>query len=196
MQSSMETDSERCLIAGLRAGDDTAYEVLVQKYTRRLFQVAHRILDDRADAQDCLQEAFLQVFLHIETFQARAALSTWLYRIVTNAALMKLRTRARRKEESLEILFPLRMDSGEQACVALSPEAIHVRHERARLVWQAVGQLPRTYRTTFILRELEDHTTQQTAAALGASPNAVKIRVHRARTALKETLGSLRHALS
>ena len=97
---------ETALVKGLRAGDDAAFELLVRKYGARMLAAAHRILHSESDACDAVQEALLSVFKSISNFAGEAALATWLHRIVVNAALMQMRSRRRRAEESIDNLLP------------------------------------------------------------------------------------------
>jgi RNA polymerase sigma-70 factor (ECF subfamily) len=185
------------LLARLRAGDDSAYEELVRKETPHLLAVARRLLRHDEDAQDAVQQAFLSAFRALPAFNGQSRLTTWLHRIVTNAALMKLRTRGRRPEESIEELLPTFLDDGhhvEQFSEwSLPADARILRHETRTRVRAAIDQLPGSYRTVLLLRDIEELSTEETAQALGVTSNTVKIRLHRARQALLKLLnGELR----
>jgi RNA polymerase sigma-70 factor, ECF subfamily len=184
---------EATLVAGLRAREPEAYETLVRAYTPRLLSVARRMLDgNEEDARDVLQDAMLSAFRSIDRFEGSAKISTWLHRIVVNAALMKIRTRRRKPEESLEPLLPtFSDDGGHDADVAAWDEPadrLAQREETRRLVREAILALPDGYRDVVILRDIQELDTAETAAELGISPNAVKIRLHRARLALRSRL--------
>ena len=180
------------LLARLRAGEDTAYEELVRAYSPRLLAVARRIVGTDEDARDVIQDAFLNAFRSLKNFHGDARLSTWLHRIVVNTALMKLRTRKRKPEESIEPLLPAFLADGhyaekftswgDQADAALS------RAETRELVRRRIDELPESFRTVLVLRDIEGLDTEETARVLDTTPNAVKIRLHRARAALRTLL--------
>src|SRR5918993_1410367 len=183
---------EEALLAGLRAGDEGAYELMVRSYGGRLLAVAKRILRNEEDARDAVQTAYLLAFRSLHRFEGGSRLSTWLHRIVVNTALMRLRSRRRRPEESIEPLLPVYLDDGHHArryCEDdLPADALIEREETRAAVRAGIDQLPERYRTILILRDIEDVTTSEVAASLDISPNAVKIRLHRARQALGELL--------
>lgn len=185
-------DDDARLVARLRAGDPAAYEEVVRAYGPRLLAVATRFMRNPDDARDALQDGFLSAFRAIRTFTGEARLSTWLHRIVVNAALMKLRSRRRAPETSIEDLLPAFREDGHQAEPAAawhddSHEALE-RDERRALVRRAIDELPESYRTVLILRDIEELDTAETAQLLGITDNAVKIRLHRARQALRTLL--------
>ena len=185
-------ESEADLLARLRAGDDMAYEDLVRTETRHLLAVARRLLRNEEDAQDAVQQAFLSAFRALPGFNGQSRLTTWLHRIVTNAALMKLRTRGRRPEDSIEDLLPAFLEDGhhvEQFSEwALPADAKMLRRETCAQVRAAIEALPDSYRTVLILRDIEEISTEEAARALGVNPNTVKIRLHRARQAVVKLL--------
>ena len=176
----------------LRSGDDAAYEALVRVYSGRLLAVTRRMLGSEEDARDAVQEAFVSAFRHLGSFEGGARLSTWLHRIAVNAALMKLRTRKRRPEEPIEPLLPVFRDDGHHAeqfqSWDESAETTMARQETQALVRRCIDQLPESYRTVLLLRDIEQLDTEATAAMLYISQNAVKIRLHRARQALRTLL--------
>lgn len=183
---------EQTLLAGLRAGDDLAYEQMVRAYGGRMLAVAQRILRNDEDARDAVQSAYLSAFRSIDRFEGGCQLSTWLHRIVVNAALMKLRSGRRHPEESLEPLLPTYQDDGhhvEQFSRGDIPADVLLEREEARAVVRAcIAQLPDRYRSILVLRDLEDVSNSEVAAMLGVTPNAAKIRLHRARQALTTLL--------
>jgi RNA polymerase sigma-70 factor (ECF subfamily) len=183
---------DRALIARLKAGDGDAYEEAVRLYSGRLLAVTRRILGNDEEARDALQDTFLSAFRSIARFEGDARLSTWLHRIAVNAALMKVRSRKRKPERSIEDLLPAYREDGHhvEGFVSWSPPvdvAMEIAHNRA-LVRRCIAELPDQYRVALILRDVEDMDTAEVAAVLGISPNAVKIRCHRARQALRTLL--------
>jgi len=180
------------LLACLRAGDERAYERLVREQGGRLLAVARRFLRDDEEARDCLQECFVQAFRALPRFAGHAKLSTWLHRILINAALMRLRSRRSRPEQPIETMLPRFLEDGHSEVVyrdwSPSAEELVARDEVRALVRAAIDELPESYRTVLALRDLEDLDTAEVAQLLGVTANAVKIRLHRARQALRELL--------
>lgn len=189
--SSPEAD-ERRLLERLRAGDEAAFEVLVRANTGRLLAVARRLLPTEEDAREAVQEAFLSAFRSLPRFEGGSKLSTWLHRITVNAALMRLRTRRRKPEESLDAFLPSFLEDGHHAEVFSTwPEPADRALERAEvqaMVRAQVERLPESYRTVLVLRDIEGMDTEEVAAALGMTTNAVKMRLHRGRQALRTLL--------
>ena len=177
------------LVARLQNGDDAAFELVVRTYGGRLLAVARRLLGNDADAQDAVQDSFVRAFKAIHGFESRAQLYTWLHRIVVNTALMKLRERKRRPTDSIEELLPDFVSDGHQAVASREwSDALLERKETAALVREAITKLPDQYREVLVLRDIEDKDTAETAELLGTTPNAVKVRLHRARQALRTLL--------
>ncbi len=192
MGSATPVDDEATLVAQLRAGDEAAYEQVVRKYGGRLLAVARRIVTSEEDARDVVQDAFLNAFKSFDRFEGNAKLSTWLHRIVVNAALMKLRTRKRKPEQSIESMLPSFLDDGHHEERFQSWEEpvdkLMERKENRELVRKQIDALPEGYRTVLVLRDIEGLDTEETANVLGLSVNATKIRLHRARQALRTLL--------
>jgi RNA polymerase sigma-70 factor, ECF subfamily len=192
MASATPVDDEATLIAQLRAGDDAAFEQVVRAYGGRLLAVARRIVNSEEDARDAVQDAFLNAFRSLDRFEGNAKLSTWLHRIVVNAALMKLRTRKRKPEQSIEGLLPSFLDDGHHEERFQSwdepVDKLMERAENRELVRKQIDALPEGYRTVLVLRDIEGLDTEETAKVLGLSVNATKIRLHRARQALRTML--------
>jgi len=186
------SEDDARLLEGLRRGDDAAYEELVRSQGGRLLAVTRRILGDEDDARDAVQEAFLSAFKSIDRFQGGSLVSTWLHRIAVNAALMKLRSRRRRPEESIDDLLPKYLDDGHPAQPAVPwknlSDAQLIRAETRKQVRAAIDQLPEGYRTVLVLRDIEELDTAEAAELLGMTKNAVKTRLHRARQALRGLL--------
>ncbi|HEV2720349.1 MAG TPA: sigma-70 family RNA polymerase sigma factor [Thermoanaerobaculia bacterium] len=180
------------LLPRLRNGDAHAFEELVRHYTGRLLRVARRLLKSEEDARDAVQDTFVSAFRAIRDFESTARLSTWLHRIVVNACLMKLRAQRRKPEEDIERYLPQFLEDGHQVEPSVawreSAETVLERAETRDLVRAAIEKLPETYRTVLLLRDIEELSTDEVASMLGATPNAVKIRLHRGRQALRALL--------
>jgi len=189
-----DLSAERDLVRRLKAGDEDAYATLVRTMGARMLGVARRFLQDEELARDAVQDAFLSAFRSIQSFDAQSQLSTWLHRIVVNASLMKLRTRRRKPEQSIEPLLPAFDEVGHHASPVVpwteSAEHALVRAETRARVRRAIDELPETYRTVLLLRDIEELSTREAAEALGIGENALKLRLHRARQALATKLGA------
>ncbi len=184
--------SEAALLEGLVQGDGAAYEQLVRQQGGRMLAVARRFLRRDDLAEDAVQEAFLQAFKNIARFEGGSKLSTWLHRIVVNACLMRLRKASRSRETSIEDLLPRygadshRLEpAGEW--VETGEAAAELR-EQQELVRASIDKLPESYRNVLLLRDIEQLNTAETAKLMDLSINATKIRLHRARQALRQIL--------
>ena len=188
-ESTNGDESEAELVARLRAGDPDAYERLVRRYGPRLLATAKRLMKSEDEAYDVLQEAYVSAFRAIERFDGEAQLSTWLHRIVVNAALMRMRSRRRRPEDSIEDLLPHFDETGHFAEAPSdwgdNAESLLERKEMRVMVRAAIAKLPESYRSVLVLRDIEGLDTEEAADVLGMTPNAVKVRLHRARQALR-----------
>jgi RNA polymerase sigma-70 factor, ECF subfamily len=186
---------ERDLLGRLRAGDDGAFEALVRANGGKMLAVARRYLRREEDARDAVQEAFVSAFRSIPRFQGGSSLSTWLHRITVNAALMKIRTSSRRPETPIEDLLPRFDSDGHHASPVEvwpdSAEEMVSRRETREMVRAAIEGLPESHRSVLLLRDIEDLDTEEVARILGVTPNAVKIRLHRARQALRALLSPI-----
>ena len=188
-ESITRIESDAMLVARLQAGDPDAYETVVRIHGGRLLSVARRFLPNNEDAQDAVQEAFIKAFRAIGAFEERAQLHTWLHRILVNTALMKIRSRKRRPEESIDDLLPTFQADGHQTTESRDwSDAIFERKETAAMVRRAIAQLPDHYRVVLTLRDIEERDTMETAAAIGTTTTVVKVRLHRARQALRTLL--------
>ena len=184
---------ESALIAALQAGDDSAYQTLVETHIGRMLAVARRMLGNEEDANDAVQDAFLSAFKAIDRFEGNAQLGTWLHRIAVNASLMKLRSRKRRRDEiSIEALLPSFKDNGHLAEMpsawTVTSDELAERDETKRRVRELIESLPAPYRDVVLLRDIEELDTKQSSQILEVSESAVKTRLHRARQALKTLL--------
>ncbi len=188
-----EQVSEHDLVSRLRNGDEEAFERLVREQGGRLLAVARRFLRDEEEARDAVQESFLSAFRSIDRFDQGSRLSTWLHRIAINACLMRLRSRRRKPEEPIEGLLPQFQEDGHQVNHPTpdwegSAETLLARGETRAIVREAIDRLPGSYRSVLLLRDIEELSTEEAARLLDISANAVKIRLHRARQALRALL--------
>ncbi len=186
-----EVFSDLALLDRIRAGDKSACAQCIEHYAPGVYRLALRLTQNETDADDVVQETFLQAFKSIDTFEGRAGLSTWLYRIAYNTAMM----RQRQAHPSLSIEDTLQEEAGtpipEQLFdwCCLPEQDFQTEETRAELE-RAIGELPETLRAVFVLRELEGLSTQMSAEALQVSPEVVKQRLHRARLWLRERLSA------
>ena len=186
-------DEDRPLVAQAKAGDFAAMETLLAKYERQVFGVARRIVDQHQDAEEVAQQTFLSVLEHLGEFREEAQFRTWLLRIATNHALALLRKRAVRAGPSLDDHQD--DDSYEGiphpdfiAVWRETPEQIAMQRETRRYVDEALIELKEKYRLVFVLRDIEELSTRETAEVLGITQEAVKVRLLRARLMLRERL--------
>jgi len=184
------TDEE--LLAALRRGEEWAFETMVRMFGGRLLAVARRFVKNEEDARDVVQSSYLSAFRSLAEFEGHAQLSTWLHRIVVNTALMKLRSARRRPEESIEALLPAFQEDGhhvEQFSDWAAPADRLLEQKETRATVRAyIAQLPESYRTVLVLRDIEELSTQEVADMLTMTTTAVKVRLHRARQALSTLL--------
>jgi RNA polymerase sigma-70 factor, ECF subfamily len=188
--------SDEDLAARAAGGDDSAFATLVVRSQHRVFRLACRLTSE-TDAPDVVQDTFLQVYRHVSTFRGDAQFSTWLYRIATNAALMHRRACARRPGLSIDEFLP-RFDADGQ--LEDTPDALRIacridelldKRLLATKTLAAIDGLPNLYREAFVLRDLEELSTDEVAQVLGVEPATVRQRVHRARLMVREYLGEL-----
>ena len=177
-------------LEALKAGDREAFSQLVEMYSGRLYRLALKLLQNPQDAEDVLQETFIKAFRYIHNFDGRSSVSTWLYRIATNEALMQLR---RKHPEMVSIEEPVEDGDMEQEPLQIVdwcclPEQELLSSETRRRLDDAVKVLPDTLKTVFLLRDIEDLSTAETAEVLGLTETAVKTRLSRARLRLREEL--------
>jgi RNA polymerase sigma-70 factor, ECF subfamily len=181
---------ESTLVAQSREGDAEAYGQLVRRYQSKIFRLAQHITQNREDAEDVLQETFLKAYEHLEQFQGNSKFYTWIVRIAVNQALMKLRRRKNDKSVSMDDAI----DTGEDTIVREiaawdeNPEQRMSREEIGGILDSAIETLDAPYRSVFVLRDIEELSTEETAEALGLSVPAVKSRLLRARLQLREKL--------
>jgi len=162
----------------------------MRQHNQRLFRVARSILRDDADAEDALQDAYVQAYRKLDDFRGAAELSTWLTRIVINQALMRVRARRR---DTVVVPFGEGRDTGAAALdvadeTAESPSEAAIRGEVRRVIERRIDELPDAFRTVFVMREVEEMTARETADALGIPEATVRTRHFRARALLREAL--------
>lgn len=189
--ASAHADPEADLLAKLRAGDEAAYAQLVREQTPALLRVTGRLLRSDHEAREAVQDAFVSAFRALPRFRGDSRLGTWIYRIAINAALARLRARSQADEVSLDEWLPRFVEDGHAAEPSVPWPAADAGAERREVrerVRAAIDRLPDTYRTVVLLRDIEELTTDEAAQALGISPGAVKVRLHRARQALRTLL--------
>ena len=176
----------------MRGGDQRAFELVMRRHNRLLYRTARAILRDDAEAEDCVQEAYLQGFRSIAAFRGESKLSTWLTRIVVNHALGTMRKR-KKQDSDISLDNVLDLDGhvrGASASVGEpeQPEASALREEMRRILERNIDQLPSAFRTVFMLRALEEMSAQETAECLGIPEATVRTRFFRARSLLRGSL--------
>jgi RNA polymerase sigma-70 factor (ECF subfamily) len=181
------------LLRRIRAGDRDAFSLLMRRYNRRLYRVARSVLRDDAEAEDALQDAYLQAYRALPAFRGDSALGTWLTRIVVNAALMR-----QRKTGRLAEVIELGADYDAEAASPHArddspgdveqPDLAAFRGQTRRLIETGIDKLPAAFRTVFVLRAVEELTVEETAATLGIPEATVRTRYFRARAMLREAL--------
>jgi RNA polymerase sigma-70 factor (ECF subfamily) len=187
--SAGEQRNDDGLVERLRARDEQAFETMVRRYGGRMLATARRLLGNENDANDAVQQAFISVFKSIAGFNGEAKLLTWLHRIVVNAALAQMRYRRRRHELAIDDLLPRFDEEGrwasDVASQSASREEVTGGRETQEMARRCIDLLPEAYRSVLILRDIEELNTVEVAEMLAVTPNAAKIRLHRARQALK-----------
>jgi RNA polymerase sigma-70 factor, ECF subfamily len=191
------TDEE--LVARARGKDFAAFEQLLDRYEDKIFRLAYRFVRNETEAKEILQDTFLSLWRKLDTFKGDAQFSSWLYRVTSNAALMRLRSQRRHPEVSTEELEPGFLDTRAASYGDLPPLGENwarrpddelQSEELRRQLQRAIEALPEIYRTVFLVRDVDGFSTEETAQALGISVPTVKTRLHRARIALREAIGA------
>ena len=191
-----EPATDEALASRAALGDNLAFDEIVVRYQDRVYRLACRLVG-HDDAPDVVQEGFLSVYRNLASFRHESRFGTWLYRIVTNAALMHRRARARRPVESLEAFLPEFDATGShrrppaELQVAARADELLDRRFLAERATAALDRLPDLYRSAFVLRDLEELSTAEVAHVLGIEAATVRQRVHRARLMLRGYLGAL-----
>jgi RNA polymerase sigma-70 factor (ECF subfamily) len=187
--SSIVREDEGALVAAAKAGNAKAFEELVNRYEHKIFRLAQNITQNREDAEDVMQEAFLKSFSNLDRFQGDSRFYTWLVRIAVNEALMKLRKR-RPNQVSLDEPVETEEDSmpRELEDWGPSPEQHYAQTQLQEILSGAIAELDPAFRIVFLLRDVEELSTVETADLLGLSVPAVKSRLLRARLRLRQRL--------
>jgi len=173
--------SDAEVVERVRSGDTASYEILMRRYNQRLFRVARAIVGVDADAEDAVQNAYIQAYLHLDQFRGEAAFSTWLTRIAIRQALA-IRRRDSERGGAVEA-NPMREQTARE-----NPEDTAMQKEIGTLIERAVERLPDQYRIVFVMREIENLSTAETAESLEISEENVKVRLHRSRAMLRRDL--------
>jgi RNA polymerase sigma-70 factor (ECF subfamily) len=185
-----KVEAEGFSLEALQAGDPEEFSRLVDAYSSQIYRLATKMLNQQQDAEDILQETFLKAYRGLKSFDGRSKISTWLFRIATNEALMVLR---RKHPDTVSIDEPIETEDGEQEPVQIIdwcclPENELLSEESRERLDAAVQKLPESLRVVFLLRDINDLSTHETAEVLGLSDTAVKTRLSRARLRLREIL--------
>lgn len=179
------------ILAALQTSSEEVLKLLFDAYSDRIYRLGLHLLQDPIEAEDVVQETFLKALLNLDSFKGRSKLGTWLYRIAYNHAMDRLR--ARPKAESTTDLWDDDESSLPMPQVFVdwdTPEALLMTSETVALLDRAVQEIPTSLRSVFVLRDIEELSTRETAEILGLSEGAVKVRLHRARLALREILAT------
>ncbi|TMQ26612.1 MAG: sigma-70 family RNA polymerase sigma factor [Candidatus Rokuibacteriota bacterium] len=190
------TSDEQLLLSRAAAGDAGALEGLMGRYSARVYRLAYGITRNQADAEEIVQDVFLQLVLKGAGFEGRSAVGSWIYRVTTNVALNKRRGKRREVETPLDDCLPtFKADGHREGPRALlvadwsqRPDAELLSGEARQILDEAIDRLPEHYRAVLILRDVEELSNEEVADIVGDSVSAVKTRLHRARMALRELL--------
>jgi RNA polymerase sigma-70 factor (ECF subfamily) len=190
------TSDEQLLLKDVAAGNAGALEVLMSRYSSRVYRLAYGITRNQADAEEIVQDVFFQMVRKGGDFEGRAALGSWIYRVTTNVALNKRRGKRRELETSLEECLPAWEADGHRAGPreylvtdwSPRPDDELLSGESRRILEEAIDRLPDHYRAVLVLKDVEELSNEEVAVAVGDSVPAVKTRLHRARMALREIL--------
>jgi RNA polymerase sigma-70 factor (ECF subfamily) len=189
LPSQVVKDDEGALVAAAKAGDISAFETLVGRYERKIFRLTQNITQNREDAEDSMQEAFLKAFEHLGSFEGNSRFYTWLVRIAVNQALMKLR-----KRRPNVVSLDEDVDTGEDMVPrevedwGPTPADRYAQTQLSEILTKAINELDPPFRIVFQLRDIEELSTEETAETLGLSVPAVKSRLLRARLKLRQSL--------
>jgi RNA polymerase sigma-70 factor, ECF subfamily len=184
------TLSDPEIVRRVRAGDRALFEILMRRHNQRIYRAARAIVQDESDVEDVMQQAYINAFTHLHQFEERSQFSTWLTRIAVNEAL------ARRHRTRVASSITERLDEGRGEIVDTitspdpTPEQQVYARELQRVLEEAVDGLPDTYRTVFMLRDIEGLSTSETGEGLGLGEEAVKTRLHRARAMIRRAVSS------
>ena len=181
------------LVRRAKGGDEAAFNELVERHQDRVYRHAERMLGNPQDAEEVLQDTFLQAYRHLGSFEERSRFSTWIYRIATNESLMRLRRSSRRREVQLEEAPSGEVERASEEVREFARSAIdHVMDREIReILAKALHELPSEYRVVFVLRDVDELSNAEVAEILGLSVPAVKSRLHRARLWLRDRVAGI-----
>lgn len=192
------SNSEQILLERSKAGDVAAFELLIEAYQKKIFNLAFRMVGNYDDAGDLAQEALIRIFKSIAGFKGQSTFSTWIYRITTNVCLDEIRKRKNRKVLSLD--EEIHAEDGEMQRQIMSddplPDEIVEREELQRIVGDAIGNLPEEQRLVITLRDIQGLSYEEISEVLDCPSGTVKSRINRARLALKNSLLAKRELFS
>ena len=186
LRASSLTDVD--VVRRVRDGETALFEVLMRRHNQRVYRVARAVLKDEAEVEDVMQQAYINAFTHLHQFESRAEFSTWLTRIVLNEAFA--RRQKMRRVESVSTYVSEGDGAGVESMSAPQPDPERQAYaqELRQVLEAAVDELPENYRTVFILRDVEGLSTSATGAGLGLGDEAVKTRLHRARSMIRRSV--------
>jgi RNA polymerase sigma-70 factor (ECF subfamily) len=180
------------IVRRVRGGDSAVFELLMRRHNQRVYRVVRAVVKDEADVEDVMQQAYINAFTHLHQFEDRSQFSTWLIRIALHEAFGRRRKLQRAETTTARIRSDADDDRGEFMDTLAAPEADPERQayaqELQRVLEAAVDTLPETYRTVFMLRDIEGLSTSETAEGLGLGDEAVKTRLHRARVMIRRAV--------
>lgn len=187
----LELSDER-LVERFQQGDQQAFELIIERYEQKVWNLAFRLTGDQQDAYDLAQEAFIKVYRYLAQFRGQSTFSTWLYRVVTNSFYDEMRKRKRRPNIALSLDESIATSDGElnreMPSLDAGPEELSLQRELQQAVQAALVRLPTDYRIVLVLRDLQDHSYEEIADMLGLNLGTVKSRISRARLALRKLL--------
>jgi len=190
-KASLESWTDQEVVDRVRAGDTALYEIIMRRYNQRLYRVTYAILRDDSEAEDVTQDAYVRAYQHLDQFAGYAPFSTWLTRIAVHEALRRLQLRQRSQQfDTIEHDEDASMADAETSIAetSLDPEQRASVAELGQLLEEAVLELPEQYRAVIMLRDVEELTTAETAAALELTEQNVKVRLHRGRAMMRDRL--------
>ncbi|MEP7279891.1 MAG: RNA polymerase sigma factor [Bacteroidota bacterium] len=178
--------SDNELITRILQGEKQLYAVIVRRYNQRLYRIGMSIINDDAEVEDAMQVAYINAYEHLDKFAFKASFATWLTKILINESLLHLKKRARSVNMNEEIMDK---EIYNQHGSIQTPAATMLNGELKAILEESIRQLPEKYRTVFVMREIEGMNTAETQQCLGISEVNVKVRLNRAKTLLRHTLG-------
>lgn len=183
---------QAAIVERLVKGESAAFRELISLYGPRLLLKAKQMLGNDADAQDCVQDCYLQVLRNISSFRGEADLFSWMYKILVNSCLQKIRKKTTKNTVSIDSLLP---EFDQNDCriepmwnsIPTTEEVFQQNHAREKIL-ESIQSLPESYRDVLYLRDIEGYNTSEVSKALSLSEGAIKVRLHRGRSALKKIL--------